>query len=29
MSTRLVHLVVDATDPARLARFWAALWAGT
>ena len=23
MSTRLVHLVVDATDPARLARFWA------
>ena len=23
MPTRLVHLVVDATDPARLARFWA------
>ena len=24
MPTRLVHLVVDANDPARLARFWAA-----
>jgi predicted enzyme related to lactoylglutathione lyase len=24
MPTRLVHLVVDAADPARLARFWAA-----
>src|SRR6266567_68203 len=24
MATRLVHLVVDAADPARLARFWAA-----
>jgi hypothetical protein len=24
MTTRLVHLVVDATDPERLARFWAA-----
>jgi Glyoxalase-like domain len=23
MPTRLVHLVVDAADPARLARFWA------
>src|SRR5262245_38525113 len=23
MPTRLVHLVVDATDPGRLARFWA------
>ena len=23
MPTRLVHLVVDANDPARLARFWA------
>jgi len=22
MSTRLVHLVVDAADPAGLARFW-------
>jgi len=22
MSTRLVHLVIDANDPARLARFW-------
>ena len=25
MPTRLVHLVADAHDPARLARFWAAL----
>ena len=24
MPTRLVHLVADADDPARLARFWAA-----
>jgi catechol 2,3-dioxygenase-like lactoylglutathione lyase family enzyme len=24
MPTRLVHLVVDSADPARLARFWAA-----
>ena len=24
MPTRLVHLVIDAADPARLARFWAA-----
>ncbi len=24
MSTRLVHLVVDATEPTRMARFWAA-----
>jgi len=24
MSTRLVHLVIDAADPARLARFWSA-----
>ena len=24
MATRLVHLVVDAAEPARLARFWAA-----
>jgi predicted enzyme related to lactoylglutathione lyase len=24
MSTRLVHLVIDAVDPGRLARFWAA-----
>jgi catechol 2,3-dioxygenase-like lactoylglutathione lyase family enzyme len=24
MSTRLVHLVIDANDPAKLARFWAA-----
>lgn len=24
MTTRLVHLVVDAAEPARLARFWAA-----
>src|SRR6185437_16803670 len=24
MSTRLVHLVVDAAEPGRLARFWAA-----
>jgi predicted enzyme related to lactoylglutathione lyase len=24
MATRLVHLVIDAADPARLARFWAA-----
>ena len=24
MPTRLVHLVVDAAEPARLARFWAA-----
>lgn len=24
MSTRLVHLVIDANDPSRLARFWAA-----
>jgi len=23
MSTRLVHLVVDAVEPGRLARFWA------
>jgi hypothetical protein len=23
MPTRLVHLVVDAAEPARLARFWA------
>ena len=23
MATRLVHLVVDASEPARLARFWA------
>ena len=23
MATRLVHLVIDASDPARLARFWA------
>jgi predicted enzyme related to lactoylglutathione lyase len=23
MATRLVHLVIDAADPARLARFWA------
>jgi hypothetical protein len=23
MPTRLVHLAVDATDPPRLARFWA------
>jgi predicted enzyme related to lactoylglutathione lyase len=23
--TRLVHLVIDAADPARLARFWAAV----
>jgi hypothetical protein len=25
MPTRLVHLVVDAAEPARLARFWAAV----
>jgi catechol 2,3-dioxygenase-like lactoylglutathione lyase family enzyme len=25
MPTRLVHVVADAHDPARLARFWAAL----
>ena len=25
MPTRLVHVVADAQDPARLARFWAAL----
>ena len=25
MPTRLVHLVADAHDPARLARFWSAL----
>ena len=24
MPTRLVHLVVDAAQPAKLARFWAA-----
>ncbi|MGH3234377.1 MAG: VOC family protein [Streptosporangiaceae bacterium] len=24
MTTRLVHLVIDAAEPARLARFWAA-----
>lgn len=24
VATRLVHLVVDAVEPARLARFWAA-----
>ena len=24
MGTRLVHIVVDADDPGRLARFWAA-----
>src|SRR5208282_5130124 len=24
MSTRLVHLVIDANDPPKLARFWAA-----
>src|SRR5215510_1201927 len=24
MATRLVHLVIDAADPSRLARFWAA-----
>jgi len=24
MTTRLVHLVIDAADPGRLARFWAA-----
>ena len=24
MATRLVHLVVDANDPERLARFWSA-----
>jgi hypothetical protein len=24
MPTRLVHLVIDAAEPARLARFWAA-----
>ncbi len=24
MPTRLVHLVIDAAQPARLARFWAA-----
>ena len=28
MTTRLVHLVIDAADPPRLARFWAARWAG-
>ncbi len=25
MPTRLVHLVIDAADPGRLARFWAAV----
>ena len=24
MPTRLVHVVMDAADPARLARFWSA-----
>jgi Glyoxalase-like domain len=24
MPTRLVHMVIDAAEPARLARFWAA-----
>src|SRR6266481_4550075 len=28
MPTRLVHLVVDAADPARLARFWAGALGG-
>ena len=25
MATRLVHLVIDAAQPAKLARFWAAV----